>query len=279
MGTLNLELENNRIMKNFVCLLAFAAFAACTSKSPEMVTISGRVTDFDGNPIDSVTVSWLNPGFSGQYYATTDADGRYCARIPKGRYAYAGGINMTEYPNAGSTLPEAEQRLENWHWNYIADRDTTFDFRYHRLEVYGVNAFQVQGAMPGYTVYFRPMSLTRSLQTKRKFPNWEQDADFRGSVALAPPIDSARIEVTINGEPVAIRLAQEVKEYFGQGVWSGAYLLFVDRPKENRPVKTFRIVMEDLGNGDKGEATYTLEEKTSDDYIWPEGEIDATHKK
>lgn len=264
-------------MKNLLILVALA-FAACAQKSPEMVVISGRVTGFDGQPIDSVTVGWLNPAFNGQYYATTDAEGRYTARIPKGRYAYAGGINMSEYPNAGSTLPAADQRLEYWAWNFIADRDTTFDFRYHRLEVYGVNAFQVQGAMPGYTVYFRPMSLTRAQIAEQKFPGWQRDTTFRGNVALAPPIDSARIEVAINGEPVRIKLAQEVKEYFGEGVWTGAYLLFVERPKANTPVKNFKIVMEDLGNGDKGEATYTLEEKAGDDYIWSEGETDANYK-
>lgn len=260
-------------MKHILISLALA-FTACAPKDPGMVTVSGRVTDYDGRPIDSATVSWMNPAFNGQYYAATDADGRYTARIPKGRYAYGGGINMAEYPNAGSVLSQEDQRLEFWAWNFIADRDTICDFRYHRLEVYGVNAFQVQGAMPGYTVYFRPMSLTRSQAAARRFPGWERDADFRGNVALAPPIDSARIEVTINGEAVGIRLAQEVKEYFGEGVWSNAYLLFVDRPKNNTSVKSFKIAMEDLGNGDKGEATYMLEEQT--DYIWPEGEIDAT---
>lgn len=252
-------------------ILIGAAFAltACTSAGPEMIIVTGRVTDYAGNPLDSVTVGWLNPAFSGQYYATTDADGRYAARIPKGRYAYAGGIDMAEYPNAGSVLPAAEQRLEYWHWNFLAERDTVSDFRYHRLEVYGVNAFQIQGAAPGYTLYFRPMSLTRSQR-------WERAGRPAGNAALAPPIDSARIEVTIDGERVAVRMAQQVKEYFGEGSWSGAYLLFVDRPKENSAVKNFRIVMEDLGNGDKGEAIYTLEEQT--DYVWPEGEIDANYK-
>lgn len=259
-------------MKHLAFILTVVVFTACSQAQPEMVTISGRVTDFDGNPIDSVTVGWQNPAFSGQYYATTDADGRYCARIPKGRYAYAGGLNMAEYVIAGSTLPEADQRLEFWAWNFIADRDTTFDMRYHRLEVYGVNAFQIQGAAAGYTVYFRPMSLTR-------FQRWVHDGKPVGDNGLAPLVDSARIEVSIDGEPVNIRMAQQVKEYFDDANWSGAYLLFVDRPKKNDPVKTFRIVMEDLGNGDKGEAVYTLEEKTGDDYIWPEGEIDATYNK
>lgn len=259
-------------MKYIASLVILLSFAACSRPQPEMVTISGRVTDFDGNPLDSVTVGWLNPAFNGQYYATTDADGRYRARIPKGRYAYAGGLNMSEYVIAGSTLPEADQRLEFWAWNYLADRDATFDFRYHRLEVYGVNAFQIQGAASGYTVYFRPMSLTR-------FQKWVRDGKLAGDNGLAPSIDSAKIEVSIDGEPVKIRMAQQVKEYFDDANWSGAYLLFVDRPKKNNPVKTFRIVMKDLGTGDMGEATYTLEEKSADDYIWPESEIDATYER
>lgn len=155
-------------MKKTALLALVAALVACTASGPETVVISGRVTDFDGNPLDSVTVGWLNPAFNGQYYAVTDADGRYAARIPRGRYASAGGIDMAAYPVAGSVLPEAEQWLEFWAWNFRADRDTTFDFRYHRLEVYGVHAFQIQGATPGYTLYFRPMSLTRFQQWTRR---------------------------------------------------------------------------------------------------------------
>lgn len=259
---------NKTALKPLLAFCAALLLAACSSQ-PEMVTISGRVTDFDGNPVDSASVTWMNPAFDGDYYAITDADGYYTARIPKGRYAYAGGMNMAEYALLSSYC-EADQRLENWHWNYLAEQDTTFNFRYHRLEVYGVNAFQVQGAAPGYTVYFRPMSLSR-------FQAWVRCGKPVGDNGLAPDIDSAKIEVTIDGEPVKIRMAQHVMEYFDAENWSGAYLLFVDRPKNNRPTKTFRIVMEDMGNGDKGEATYTLEEQT--EYVWPKGEIDANYKK
>lgn len=56
-----------------------------------------------------------------------------------------------------------------------------------------------------------------------------------------------------------------------------AYLLFVDRPQKSQLIKHFCIVKGDTGNGDKGEVTFTLEEQN--DYISPEGEIDATYKK
>lgn len=258
------------MIKNML-FCAMLALAACTQSRQETVLISGRVTDFDGKPVEGATVGWMNPNFSGQYYAFTDADGRYCARIPKGRYAYVSGMDNDEYAKF-STLDEADQRLEFWHWNFVADRDTTFDFRYHRLEVYGVHAFQVPGATPGYTLYFRPMSLTR-------YQRWMRDGQPAGDNALAPSIDSAKIEVSIDGQPVAVRMAQQVKEYFDANNWSGAYLLFVDRPEKDLPVKTFRIVMEDLTNGDKGEATYTLEERTRKDWVWPEGEKDVTYKQ
>lgn len=263
-----MEIEKSIVIKN-LAYLAILLLAACSRQQPETVTITGRVTDFDGNPLDSVTVGWMNPAFDGQYYTTTDSDGRYCARIPKGRYASAGGLNMSEYVITGSTLPEAEQRLEYWHWNYIADRDTVSDFRYHRLEVYGIHAFQIPGGTPGFMLYFRPMSLTR-------FQTWVRAGRPAGDNALTPPLDSARIEVTIDGDSVPIRLAQPVKEYFDNENWSGAYLLFVDRPAKHHPVKTFRIVMKDLSNGDKGEGSYTLEGMTRKDYVWPEGDIDAT---
>ena len=179
-----------------------------------------------------------------------------------------GAINMDEYPNAGSTLPDLEQRLEFWGWNFIADRDTTFNIKYHRMEVYGVNIFQIQGAVPGYTIYCRPMALTRCQA-------WHKGGDQPGFAALAPPIDKAKITITINDEEVKIKMAQEVKEYFSDDTYSNAYLLFVDHPEQRiyRPYETIRIYIEDTENGDKGEATYHFESK-SEDYVWLEGNTD-----
>lgn len=57
-------------------------------------------------------------------------------------------------------------RLEFWGWDFIADRDTTLDIRYHRLEAYGLHAFHIPGGMPTYQIYVRPMSLTRFLASK-----------------------------------------------------------------------------------------------------------------
>lgn len=262
-------------MRHFLICMAIL-LAACggnhAADETEFVVIDGHVTDFQDRPLGNVNVLWQNPAFNGKYFTLTDSTGYYRARIPKGRYHNTGAINMDEYPNAGSTLPEADQRLEYWAWNFFADRDTTIDIRYHRMEVYGLNIFQIQGAMPGYTIYFRPMSLTRSLE-------WMKKDTQDGFAALGPDIEKAAIEVYINGESVEIKMAQQVKEYFGDDSWSNAYLLFVELPKNKRPIEWFHIVVEDLENGDKGEGTYMLERNSVNNYIWPDGEIDVTYRK
>lgn len=80
-----------------------------------------------------------------------------------------GAINMSTYPHTVKPgLAEKDQRLEFWAWNFIADRDTTLNIRYHRMEVYGLRIFHIPGGMPTYQIYVRPMSLTRTLQWQKK---------------------------------------------------------------------------------------------------------------
>ena len=223
----------------------------------DSVTIVGQVTDYDGNPLDSVSVFFQNTKFSVVKEALTDKEGFYKARIKRGRYYAMGALNMSKYIVAGSKLPEEDLRLEFWGWNFIADRDTTFNMQYHRMEVYGINPYRIQGATPGYTIYCRPMSLTRALA---------YDKNKTAHAALAPSSDLLDVKVTINDEEVPLRMKQEVVEYFDENESGNAYLLFVDLPKKknNWPYYIFRIQMTDLENGDKGEAVYFLEKK---DYI------------
>lgn len=243
-------------MKNFTALLLIllASLPAAAQTETDSVTIRGTVTDYSGMPLDSVSIFWQSPSFEVITEALTDVQGRYEARVKKGKYYAMGAINMKEYPIAGSTLPVKDQRLEFWGWNFIADRDTTFNMQYHRMEAYGVNAFNVRGGTPGYTVYVRPMSLTRYQQwTKNKTPE----------ALLAPSPAQAEVTVTINGTEMPVRMIQEVKEYFEPGQSGNAYLLFVDPVKTDNglPYDVFRIRITDKENGDKGEAVYYKEKE------------------
>ena len=141
-------------MKQIIFLLFLLFCTAVYAQQQDSVTIHGRVTDYNGQPIDSASVWWQNPQFNDIIEAITDKDGHYTARIPKGKYQSAASIYLPSYAHIAmkSGLPETEHRLEFWAWDFIADRDTTLDIRYHRMEAYGLRAFRIPGAMPTYQI-------------------------------------------------------------------------------------------------------------------------------
>lgn len=47
-----------------IILFLTLAFGAFVSHAADTVTISGRVTDYNGNPVDSCTVGLYNPNFT-----------------------------------------------------------------------------------------------------------------------------------------------------------------------------------------------------------------------
>lgn len=255
-------------------LLAFLVLPLQAQTAADSVTISGRVTDYEGHPIDSCSLFWQTPSFDDVVQGMTDADGRYTVRLPRGKYQSMGALRMDTYPHTpkGSTLPAADQRLEFWAWDFIADRDTTLDIRYHRMEVYGLRVFRIPGAMPCYQIFVRPMSLTRFQQMEadkaqhtQDVSNIEQGAarDDARAVRLAPTLDRLKATVWINGEEVPILMKQEIKEYFSADEWGNAYLLTVDRPKQDTalPYHVFKVELEDLDNGDRGEGIYYMEKE------------------
>ena len=149
-------------------------------------------------------------------------------RIPKGKYQSMGAINMSTYPHTVKPGLRGKRPnvLEFWAWNFIADRDTTLNIRYHRMEVYGLRIFHIPGGMPTYQIYVRPMSLTRTLQWQKeeksslvhaqdlsKIEQTGLSKQAKG-VLLAPSADKLKAIVWIDGEEVPVLMKQEIKEYF-----------------------------------------------------------------
>lgn len=241
----------------------------------DTVTISGHVTDYEGNPIKNCSVMWLDTNFDEieGLSVKTDNYGFYKIRIPKGKYKSMGAIDMDTYPHTAKRgLPEADQRLEFWGWNFIADRDTTLDIRYHRMEAYGLHVFEIPGGMPAFQIFVRPMSLSRffqlgktKVQHKDNVSNIKQEAisEQAEALRLAPPLDKVKLTVWIDGEEVPLLMKQDIKEYFEADEWGNAYLLTVDRPKKvtSRPYRVIKIELTDLENGDRGEAIYYMEKE------------------
>lgn len=264
-------------MKQLLFLLSLLLTAAAArAQSRDSVTISGRVTDYEGRPISSCSVMWQDPSFNDIAVVQTDQEGRYTARIPKGRYQSMAAIRLDTYPHtAAKDCPEADQRLEFWAWNFIADRDTTLDIRYHRMEVYGLHAFHIAGGMPTYQLFVRPMSLTRFLQWTKQGKEAVHGEDLSRiqqkaaseqaqAVRTAPPADKLKATVWIDGEKVSVLMMQEIKEYYSADEYGNAYLLTIDRPKHTSttlPYQVFKVELEDLDNGDRGEGLYYMEKE------------------
>lgn len=243
-------------MKKISIFLGYILFVISIFAQTEKqyVTIRGKVTDFENHPLDSVSVSFKHSDFTNVCSTLTDSDGYYQIKIPKGKYKSVTAINMTQYPTASPQIPEEDQRLEFWGWNFIADKDTTFDMHYHRMEAYGIRIFQIPGAFPSYVIYVRPMSLTRfQKESKNK----------AGEFKLSPAPENLGIKVTIDNKEVAVLMKQEVKEYAAPDKYVNAYLLTVGSLPENdkQPYHIFKIQLTDLENGDQGEGIYYFEKE------------------
>ena len=225
----------------------------------DSVLISGRVTDFNGMPIDSCTVMWQNEQFEPVFQTLTDSDGFYSVPIHKGKYNSMVAIYLPSYAQNAITkgLPENEHRLEFWGWNVIADHDTTLNIRYHRMEAYGLHAFYIPGATPAFQIYVRPMSLTRSYEWLRQ----RSTTNDSKLIKLSPSTNEIGIRVEIDGEEVAILQKQEIEEFVNADESLNAYLLTVDIPQNqtNRPYWVIKVELTDLENGDRGEGLYYME--------------------
>lgn len=243
---------NKNKAKAITVILLLLTTAIHPLLAQKRVCISGTVTDFDNHPIAGSDVFVQDKDFKDLYHVKCDKKGQYVLRIPAGEYPYLSAIREANYPQSphfNGNVTDA--RLEFWSWGFIADRDTTLNLRYQRMEVYGVNVFSVQGGSATYQIYVRPMSLTRTAQ-------WMTDRSKPAH--FAPEADKLKAEVTIDGEPVKVLLKQPVREFATAEQTLDAYLLTVAMPtkKASKPYRVFRIVLEDMENGDKGEALYYM---------------------
>lgn len=244
-------------MKFSVIISTLVAIFVCQPcNSQNKVVISGRVTDFTGKAMSGASVFWQNDSFDDVCSAQCDSNGYYKAEVPKGCHYCVSAIDMRHYPKSDklAVVSTDDMRLEFWAWNFIADRDTTLDIRYHRMEAYGMNVFAVQGAAPAYQIYVRPMSLTRTIEwSKTQMPD----------ATLSPAPDKIEVRVFIDGREANVLMKQMIKEYFSENQTGQAFLITVAKPSKapQQPYSTIRIVLKDLENGDQGEGLYHYEHK------------------
>ncbi len=117
-------------------LISLIGLSSCWSHKNEFI-ISGQVTDFNNNPIDSVSIHLKDRNFRNLYSTLTDKNGK--------------------------------TKLEYWTWNVPVYKNLEINPQYDKIEIYGINVFEPQVTPQNtYIIYFRPMSLSKSLKIELK---------------------------------------------------------------------------------------------------------------
>jgi hypothetical protein len=190
------------------------------------VTLYGKVTDFNNQPIDSASV-WLKHRsdniyinnkkklFDNAYEKLTDANGNFSIEVEKGTYYCLYAIKESDY---GKT------KLEYWAWNLPIYNDLEINPKYDRMEIYGINASEPQtGPFETYQIYFRPMSLTKAL----KLPKTKLEI-----IDIAPKtITKNELQVQVNDIDAEVVSINKVDEY-ARGTTMYGYLIQILKPTQ-----------------------------------------------
>lgn len=252
-------------MKRLFILLILLGAILCTSQqiyAQETITISGRVTDFDGNPIDNCLVQLLYAGFKSAKEVYTDKDGYYIMpNVEKGNYLAIYAIRPEEYPRR-LAVPKEDMRLEFWAWNVIADQNLTINPRYDRLELYGTNVFKVERTGGGYFIYTRPMTLQGLIDHSDDIIIDKAEGEKVMDLTVQP--EDFEIKVYADDIPLKVNQVQAVEEYTGMpDKPMTGYLIYVDAPEftPSKPYIIFRIEALNRKCNERGENIYFYEVK------------------
>jgi hypothetical protein len=233
-------------MKKIFALILLI-FIACTLSAQGKVTLSGRVTDFDGNPIDSASIRLKNKQFENVYETLSDINGKFSLQVEKGNYYCLYAIKLSDY---------RKTKLEYWTWNVPIFEDIEINPQYNNMEIYGINVFEPQvGPYETYMIYFRPMSLKKSNEIvenqKIDKSDYEKVAKvekllkpIEGNIFDIAPnnITSDELSVKINGIESKILNIQKVKDY-SRGINMFGYFIQVLKPEE---IKTMNVVYDKI---------------------------------
>jgi hypothetical protein len=198
--------------------------------------VSGKVTDFSGQPLDSVTIRLKNRSFENIYETLSDREGNYSMIVKEGDYYCLYAIKLPEY---------RVNRLEYWTWNVPVHNNITLNPQYHRMEIYGINVFEPQVTpQETYMIYFRPMSLLKTLQfassqkvSKKEFETAKHTesliSDSEKILNMSPDsISSEELTIEINGIDSEIVGINKITEY-ARGFNMYGYCVQVLKPNDS----------------------------------------------
>jgi hypothetical protein len=238
-----------------LCLLSTfsAAVGTATSADPQKAPaararIFGVVRDFRGQPIKDGEVTLLSAKFREVATTHSAADGSYSLTVEPGMYIALAAVKGYRVTN-----------LEYWAWNVPAFGELEINPRFDRLEVYAINAWRPQGGFPSYQIYFRPMSLTKTVAEVTKAGGMQGVAKVP-LLDIAPELESKDIEVKVNGESVEVLRVNRVKEAGSPTQNLYAYLIQVNLPKTPATGDwvVFDVTLTDPASKEQGEGRLYL---------------------
>lgn len=206
-------------------IITFAFITAFPAKETKLVEISGKVMDFDNNPIVNASVEIKDTYFTTLYLTYTDGNGEYRLYVKEGTYLALSAVK--DY---------GEKNLEYWAWNIPAYNDLEINAHVDGIEVYAMNAFWPQGGYPSLMIYFRPMSLKRV-----KEAGGIEALETKSLVEIAPNLSKKDIKLQINDRPIDILEVNRVQEAGGKDQSIIAYLIQCELPQNWRDSEYFRI--------------------------------------
>jgi len=235
----------------FVCSLAAAARSeredgrgpSQSAPTKAEITVSGRVTDFSGNPVEGAQVELKDDHFKNVVSAMSGKDGRYKMKAAKGRYMALAAVKDYQVKS-----------LEYWAWNVLAEGDLEINPRYDRLEVYAINAWRPQGGYPSLMIYFRPMSFVKVVQKVTEAGGMAALQKLP-VIDIAPELDEAGIELTIDGKPARVLQINKVREATGLAQYMFGYVIQTPLPEKrtDRDYALINVALHDSSTGERGE--------------------------
>jgi len=244
----------------FGCILM--TLLSCTKQNGEY-KISGKVTDFNGTPIDSALIKLMNEKFETVYETLSDQKGNYSMKVKEGNYYCLYAIKSRDY---------RVSKLEYWNWNVPIHQNMTINPQYDKMEIYGINVFEPQvSPQETYMIYFRPMSLYKSLQMvseqkieKKAFKDAKRTEELLNKseklINISPDsIAPNELKIEINGIKAKIVGINKITEY-ARGFLMYGYCIQVLKPEQNDKSRLeydlISITLNSIATGEigKGEA-------------------------
>ena len=246
-------------MKRTILFLCFVISVIITYSQSH--TVTGRVTDYNGQTIDSCSVIIYNPDFSEAFEVLSNSEGYYrIDSVPQGRYAAIAAMRVSEYPRV-MQVPFNKMKLEFWAWNVILNQDLNLDIRYDKLELYGTEAFFEYGGRQELLIYARPMSVTKVVRDPNFMDKTAQEKNT--NVTVAP--EFMDFKVYIDGIPTDVLSVQHLSlpNTNGNSINDDCYLIQTAIPNAiyshfEKPYEV-RVVGHNKEFDEWGESVYYLE--------------------